>query len=323
MAVQALDFPSTPLSREIAKRHKYPEYMIRRFLALIPDAEEMIRIMEIRPPAHIRVNTLKITEEKLLERLQIRGFELEPHPLGLPHSYVIVDEPYSVGASSEHLQGYFYLQDAASLVPSLALAPEPGHRVLDMAAAPGGKTTHISQLMDNRGVVVAVDRDRKRVRALVDNVNRMGARNAVVFRMDARDVASLDMMFDRVLLDAPCTGEGVIPRDPTRKASRGISDILYCSENQRELIDAAVSILSKDGVLVYSTCSFTPEEDELVVDYAIREHGLTVEPILWGDPAFTRMGDVKVNGEIRNARRFYPHRHGTIGFFVAKLRWKR
>jgi len=309
----------TPQTRELARKYRYDEYMVSRFEQLVPDLEKFLASMEERPPVYVRVNTLKIGQNALIQRLKDKGFSLKT--TDLPDCLEITAEPYSIGASAEYLLGYFYIQDKSSMVPALALAPVPGDTVIDMAASPGGKTTHIAQLVHNEGLIVAIEKDPLRMPGLRANLGRCGVRNAALFEMDALEVGRLDLKVDKVLLDAPCTGEGVIAKDRTRKTSRELADIEFCSIQQRDLIDAACTVLKPGGTLVYSTCSYAPEEDEQVVDYAIKKHGMKVEPIPYGSPAITSFGSLKFNQEVANARRMYPHIHRTTGFFVARLRY--
>ncbi|HUL61958.1 MAG TPA: NOL1/NOP2/sun family putative RNA methylase [Methanocella sp.] len=316
--VVAQEFPVSPQVRELAQKYGYDEYMVARFARFVPDLERFLASMEAPPATFVRVNTLKIGPNALIKRLTDKGFTLKPGDL--PDCLEVTAEPYSIGASAEHLLGYFYVQDKSSMVPPLALAPAPGDTVVDMAAAPGGKTTHIAQLMDNQGRVIAVEMEPLRMPGLRANLGRCGVRDVALFCMDAREIGRLDVKADRVLLDAPCTGEGVIAKDRSRKTSRAPADIAFCAGRQRELVDAAFSILKPGGTLVYSTCSYAPEEDEEVVDYAVRRHGLKVEPVPYGSPALTEFGPRRYSGEVANARRMYPHVHGTTGFFVARLR---
>jgi NOL1/NOP2/sun family putative RNA methylase len=293
--------------------------MVSRFAHLVPDLEKFLASMEERPPVYVRVNTLKIGQNALIQRLKDKGFSVKT--TDVPDCLEITAEPYSIGASAEHLLGYFYIQDKSSMIPALALAPVPGDTVIDMAASPGGKTTHIAQLVQNEGLIVAIEKDPLRMPGLRVNLGRCGVRNVSLFEMDALEVGRLNLKADKVLLDAPCTGEGVIAKDRTRKTSRELSDIIFCAGQQQELIDAACTVLKPGGTLVYSTCSFAPEEDEAVVDYAIKKHGMKVEPIPYGSPAITSFGSLKFNQEVANARRMFPHIHRTTGFFVARLRY--
>ncbi len=313
------EFPATPEVKALAKKYRYDEYMVSRFAQFVPDLEKFLVSMEQLPPVFIRVNTIKIAQNALIKRLTDKGFSLRPGDL--PDCLEVTAEPYSIGASAEHLLGYFYIQDKSSMVPPLALAPGPGDTVIDMAASPGGKTTHLAQLMNNEGLIVAIEKEPARMPGLWSNLGRCGIRNVTLFNMDALDVSRIGTKADKIMLDAPCTGEGVIARDRSRKTSRGTGDIAFCAGLQHELIDAACTVLKPGGTLVYSTCSFAPEEDEAVVDYAVRKHGMKVEPIPYGLPALTSFGKLKFRPEVANARRMFPHVHGTTGFFVARLRY--
>lgn len=310
---------NTPDIKELAKKYRYEEYMVERFAAFIPDLEKFLASMEAPPRTYIRVNTLKIPSTALLKRLRDKGFTLSETEL--PDCYEVTSGPYSIGASAEHLTGNLYVQDMSSLLPSLALSPAPGELVIDMAASPGGKSTHLAQLMQNQGTLIVIEKEPARMPGLLINLGRCGVMNSVVYNMDAIEMPKLGVKADKILLDAPCTGEGVIAKDKSRKTSRGMEDIEFCSSLQRELIDAAAACLKPGGSLVYSTCSFAPEEDELIVDYAIKKHGMKVEPLSYGYPALTSFKAYTFDPQVKNARRMYPHVHGTLGFFVARLRY--
>jgi NOL1/NOP2/sun family putative RNA methylase len=322
--ITVYDLPSTELSKKLAEKYGYNEFIVRRWLAFFgEECEEIMRAFEEEIPRYIRVNTLKIEEERLIRKMEKRGFLLKKTEI--KYCYEVVKEPYSIGATPEYLMGYYYIMDKSSCVPPLVLDPQPGEIIADLAASPGGKTTFISQLMGNSGVVFAVEPQTERIQPLIDNVNRMGAMNVLVVKMDARDFARKlieeGVEVDRVLLDAPCTGEGIIHKDKTRKTSRGASDIKFCSSLQRELILAGFDILKEDGKLVYSTCSLTPEENEYVIDFLLDHRDCSVENIELeiGSPSLL-LPDLKHAEEIRKTKRLYPHRHRTSGFFVAKIR---
>ncbi|AFD00336.1 ribosomal RNA methyltransferase NOP2 [Methanocella conradii HZ254] len=318
MACDIQQFDADERVKALARKYGYPEYMVARFARFVPDLERFLASMEEPPRTYIRVNTLRINPNALIKRLSDKGFTLRE--TDVPDCLEVTGEPYSIGASAEFLSGYFYVQDKSSMVPPLALAPQPGDVVIDMAASPGGKTTHLAQMMGNRGLLIAIEVDESRLAGLRSNLGRCGIMNTVLFHMDARDVARLEIKADKILLDAPCTGEGVIAKDRSRKTSRGIEDIKYCSGLQEELIDAAHACLKPGGILVYSTCSFAPEENECNVDYAIKKYGMKVEPIPYGEPGLTSFGGLAFEPQVKNARRLYPHIHGTSGFFVARLK---
>lgn len=304
--------------KALAKKYGYEEYMVERFAAFVPGLEKFLASMEAPPRTFIRVNTLKIPATALLKRLRDKGFTLSE--TDMPDCYEMTSGPYSIGASAEHLTGNLYVQDMSSLLPSLALAPVPGELVVDMAASPGGKSTHLAQLMQNQGTLVVIEKEPLRMPGLLVNLGRCGVMNSVVYNMDATELPKLGVKADKILLDAPCTGEGVIAKDKSRKTSRAMDDIMFCSNAQRDLVDAAVASLKPGGALVYSTCSFAPEEDELIVDYAVKKHGMKVEPLDYGLPGITSFKEYTFDPQVKNARRMYPHVHGTLGFFVARLR---
>ncbi|MCS7122322.1 MAG: NOL1/NOP2/sun family putative RNA methylase [Archaeoglobaceae archaeon] len=308
------DFPSTKISKKIAKKYGYNEFVIRRWLNFFgSEVEKIVEAFEKGIPKYIRINTIKTNDEKILERLEMRGFKLKKTEIS--YCYEVSVEPYSIGSTPEFLMGYYYVMDKSSCVPPLVLDPKPGEIVLDLAASPGGKTTMLSMLMKNRGVVIAVESKEDRIEPLIDNVHRMGAINVAVIKMDGREIGKLGIEFDKVLLDAPCSGEGVIFKDPERKKTMCAEDIKFCSSLQKELILAAFDVLKPDGILVYSTCTLTPEENEMVVDHLLSKRSAVLEEIPFGDKALN-FG----NPEVNKARRFYPHKHKTAGFFVAKIR---
>ncbi|HTY91521.1 MAG TPA: RsmB/NOP family class I SAM-dependent RNA methyltransferase [Methanocella sp.] len=319
MACEIQRFEIGEKAAELAKKYRYPEYMVARFERFVPDLEKFLASMEEPPRTYIRVNTLRINANALIKRLTDKGFTLKE--TDIPDCLEVMAEPYSIGASAEYLLGYFYIQDKSSVIPPLALAPQHGDVVIDMAASPGGKTTQLAQMMDNSGLLIAIEVEIARIAGLRSNMGRCGVMNAALFHMDARDIRKLEVKANKILLDAPCTGEGVIAKDRTRKTSRGEEDIQFCSGLQEDLIDAACGCLKPGGVLVYSTCSFAPEENERIVDYAIKKYGMKVEPIPYGEPGLDSFGDLKFDPQVKNTRRMYPHIHGTSGFFVARLKY--
>ncbi len=315
-----IDYPSTRESREIAKRYGYNEFIVRRWINFfgIEETLKLIEAMERGIPKHVRVNTIKIDEGELVERLKERGFEVEKTEV--PFCYEVLREPYSVGATPEYLMGYYYVMEKSSCVPPLALDPKPNDVVVDFASSPGGKTTFLAQLMGNRGVLIAVEASKDRIQALIDNVHRMGVLNTAIVHMDATKFYKLGIKVDKILLDAPCSGEGVIHKDRERKRISGRRDIELCSKLQRDLVTSALKSLKPGGVLVYSTCSLTPEENELVVQYVLENFNVRIEEIEWGERALTHIPNYgELDREIGKCRRFYPHKHKTSGFFVAKI----
>merc|ERR1711997_1378476 len=222
--------------------------------------------------------------------------------------------------------GHYILQGASSLLPVMSLAPQEGERVLDMASAPGGKTTHIAAIMKNTGMILANDANKDRCKAVVGNLHRLGITNTVVCNHDGRKLPTVMKGFDRVLLDAPCSGTGVISKDESAKLRKDDQDIHLCSHLQKELILAAVDCLDHKsktgGYLGYSTCSVLPEENENVVDYVLRKRHVKLVPtgLEFGVEGFTKYREQRYHPTMNLTRRYYPHTQNMDGFFVAKLR---
>ena len=320
-------FPSSGQSCALADKFGYDEWMISRFQQFIGDGEEMVRFlekMEDRPPVqYLRANTLKIETEKLWERLRCKGFELERTIL--PEVCMVRKKTLPVGATTEYLLGYYYIQDLSSCIAVHELNADYNHTTLDMAAAPGGKTTFIAQKMNNKGCLIALEPDRNRIPSLVFNMARCGIMNTCVYMMSGNQIYDLNLKFDRVLLDAPCSGEGVIGKDPSRKTGRNPRDIESCVVRQINLIECALGVLKPNGVLIYSTCSFAPEENEFVVNWLINrfEDKIDLEPVRYGGSSgLTTFGKYAFHSSIKNTKRFYPHVDNTLGFYIAKLRLK-
>jgi NOL1/NOP2/sun family putative RNA methylase len=273
-----------------------------------------------RPPTrYIRVNTLKTSRAELAGRLESKGFLLKG--TAIPEVLAVENAPIAMGATTEYLLGHYYIQDLSSCMAVEALDIAEGQAVLDIAAAPGGKTTFMAQRMKNAGSIVALEPSERRARSMSFNLARCGVYNTCIFRMNGTQAEELEMKFDRVLLDAPCSCEGVIARDATRKTSHTPEDVDYCSNRQDRLIEAAARMVRPGGILVYSTCSFAPEENEMVIDGMLHRHeNIAVEPFGHGISGLTSFGGIEFDGQLKKARRFYPHLHDTMGFFIARLR---
>lgn len=264
----------------------------------------------------IRVNTLKIEEKEIVKRLTEEKVRLQKMPF-LDFGYS-VEAKFSLGATPEYLQGYYYMQEIAAQLPVQVLEPKSSDIVLDMAAAPGGKTTQIAQYMKNKGVIIALDNRKDRLNALKNNLERLGVSNVIVYDMDARLAPQLKIEFDKILLDAPCSGNFIT--DPTWFSKRTVNGFKERSALQKELLRAAVSSLKKEGTLVYSTCSMEPEENELVIDWALKNLPVKLEEIkAIGDRGLIDVFGQKLNPEIVKCRRLWPNKTGTQGFFIAKL----
>jgi tRNA (cytosine40_48-C5)-methyltransferase len=311
-------FSSTPESIKLAKVFGYEEWLIGRFMKYVPNANKFLETMEGRPKQYIRTNTIKISSADLKKKLTSKGFQLGPTVI--QDVFAVEQSSLPIGATVEYLLGYYYIQDLSSCIAVEALDVHQNQIILDMASAPGGKTTYIAQKMKNTGCIVALDINSARINSLISNIARCGVMNCCMYRMDSRHISELNIRFDRVLLDAPCSCEGVIIRDKTRKTSHTTQDIEYCVSNQVQLIEAAVKVVRPGGLLVYSTCSFAPEENENIVNSLLGRFDIKIEPIKHGTEGLTSFGDIRFHDDLKNTKRLYPHIHNTLGFYIAKVR---
>jgi NOL1/NOP2/sun family putative RNA methylase len=314
-----LIFPNTVESASLSANYGYEEWLVGRFLEYVPAVKDFLSKMERPPTQYIRVNTLKTSRDDLRGRLQSKGFELKS--TAMPEVLAVDRAPLATGATTEYLLGHYYIQDLSSCMAVDALDVAEDQTVLDVAAAPGGKTTFIAQKMKNSGAIIALEPNGRRARSMSFNIARCGVYNTCIFSMDGLEAGKFEMKFDRVLLDAPCSCEGVIAKDITRKTSHTPQDVDYCSRMQERLIDAAARSVKPAGILVYSTCSFAPEENEMVVDRLLQKFSnISVEPIRYGSGGLTKFGNMTFDSQLKNAQRLYPHIHDTTGFFIARLR---
>lgn len=314
-----LIFPESAESNDLASRYGYDRWLVGRFLEYVPDIKEFMAKMEKPPTQYIRANTLKTSVGDLEARLRPKGFELRR--TAIPEALAVEKAPMATGATNEYLLGHYYIQDLSSCMAVDALDVSENQDALDVAAAPGGKTTFMAQRMKNTGSIIALEPSEKRARSMSFNLARCGVYNTCILKMDGLDAEKLQRRFDRVLLDAPCSCEGVIAKDATRKTSHTPQDVDYCSGRQDRLIEVAATMVKPGGILVYSTCSFAPEENEMVVDRLVKKFGnVRVEPVEHGSEGLTGFGDAKFEDQLKNTRRLYPHLHDTTGFFIARLR---
>ncbi|KAK7485796.1 hypothetical protein BaRGS_00022977 [Batillaria attramentaria] len=313
------------LRQDLCTYYSYNEFLMGKLMDLFPtELETFLNANEEPRPMTIRTNSLKTRRRDLAQALINRGVNLDPikwSKVGL----VIYSTEVPPGATPEYLAGHYMLQGASSFLPVMALAPQENERILDMCSAPGGKTTYIAALMKNTGCLFANDANPDRAKAIVSNVHRMGVHNTVICSYDGRVFPKIMHGFDRVLLDAPCSGTGVISKDPEVKMSKDEKDIQRCAHLQKELIAAAIDCCDAKsktgGYIVYSTCSIMVEENEGVIDYALRTRNVRLVPtgLDFGQSGFVNFQQQRYHPSMKLTKRFYPHQHNLDGFFVAKL----
>jgi NOL1/NOP2/sun family putative RNA methylase len=286
------------------------DFFVNRYLEL----GWKYRPTEPRPA--IRINTMRGKRNQIIRRLRSRGVRLERVQF-LEDGYWVLKSDFSVGATTEYLSGLYSIQEAAAQIPARLFSELEHKSVLDACAAPGGKTVQLANLMKNTGAIIALDIDKRRLLALSNQLERCRVANTIVYKLDARLASRLNSKFDRILLDVPCSGNFTVDADWFNR--RTVKDVERNAELQRELIAETQKTLKPDGEIVYSTCSLEPEEDELNIDWAIKNLALETEKInYFGEKGLTRIFGKELDKSVENCRRIWPEQ--AQGFFVCKLK---
>ncbi|MEM3561669.1 MAG: RsmB/NOP family class I SAM-dependent RNA methyltransferase [Candidatus Jordarchaeaceae archaeon] len=272
---------------------------------------------EVTPKQAIRINTINTKDVKIVDRLEGLGFKLEKIPF-LENGYWVAEAEFSIGATFEYLLGYYSIQEAAAQIPATLFTDLKGSMVLDACAAPGGKTIQLADLMDNTGVIVALDVKKRRLNALANQLERCRVKNTLVYHLDAAQASKLGLKFDRILLDVPCSGNFATDKQWFKR--RTITDVERNVRLQREILAEAAKILKDDGEIVYATCSLEPEENEFNINWAVENLKFETVPIkCYGEESPTKIFGKKLDSLINNCRRIWPS-EGTQGFFICKLK---
>jgi len=267
----------------------------------------------------IRVNTLKISTNEMKKIFSEKNWKFEQIPFIEEGFWIKTDE--NITKTVEHALGYFFSQNASSMVPPIVLDVQQHEVILDLAASPGSKTTQLAAKMNNTGCIVANDIRHERLKALRGNLQRCGVMNAVVTKSFGEYFWKFGVKFSKTLLDVPCTATGTL--NPRIWQETSMSGVVMLSRIQKRLLESAAKMLDRDGVIVYSTCSLEPEENEENVDFAIKKFGLSAEKIKLKDvetiDAVTEWNGRKFDDEVANAVRVVPNER-MEGFFICLLR---
>jgi len=307
-----------------AEEIEFKDKFIERYSKLT-DFEEFKKYSLSFLRRSIRVNTLKIPISDFKKRLE-KDWDLTQIPWckqGFWIEHKGKEKRRDIGNLIEHLLGYFYVQEAVSMIPPLVLDPKPGETILDIAASPGSKATQISQMMQNKGILIANDYKGDRMRPLGINMQRLGITNSILTLMQGRFFK--DLKFDRILVDAPCSGTGTIRKSLKTLRIWNPNMVKRISGTQRQLLETAFNNLKPNGTIVYSTCTLEPEEDEAVVSSFIEKYpnakleDIKLPGLKRSDPILGFNGE-KYNPEVKKCLRLWPQDNDTEGFFVAKIK---
>ncbi len=313
------DVQSDPVGH-ISARHSHPEWMVRRWIERygVDETIQLCSANNLRAPLYIRTNILKTSRDQLISSLQEDGAKAAAS-CSLPEGINVIELTSSVNKLPSYKQGWFQVQDESSMLASHILNPQPGETVIDACAAPGGKTTHIAELMQNRGRILACDTDARRLPLVLKSCQRLGITIVEALEADARN---LDDHFpvekvDRVIVDVPCTGLGVLRRNVEARWRRTPDQLKAFPESQYVILASAARQVKTGGILVYCTCTTEPEENQQVVARFLNAHpqfqAESVLPFLpeelQGKHLVTEEGYMQT----------YPHLHDMDGFFAARM----
>lgn len=294
------------------------------------DFEKYLEILKVPILRSIRCNKLKISPENLKKRLEQKGWKIKQSFKGYPEVMIVENElmPGELGNSIEHLLGYYYVQELASMLPVIALNPEKGETILDLCASPGSKTTQLASETNNEGTIIANEISLGRIKILANNLERCGVSNVIITKKEGSALCKrferLNFQFDKILIDAPCSGEGTLRSSPRTYLMWNINSIKQLSGIQKNLVSSAIPLLKSGGELVYSTCTHAPEEDEEIVDFILKNFPeMKIQKISL--PVKSREGITSWEGksyskDTKLSNRIYPQDNNTEGFFLAKFR---
>lgn len=319
--------------RKISEKYRFLPYMIARYVDMLGESEtiellESFDKKDLYKPA-IVCNPMRIECSELVNRLVDQGFGLEKI-LWSSYAYRVIRSPRSptLGSTHEFMKGYYYIyRDPASLIPPLLIEPREDEDILDCCAAPGGKSIYMIILKKDRGLVISNDISRERLKALRFNLDRLGLRSYVITRFDARKTHEIFREeLKKILVDAPCSAEGAIMFDRSRRYRTDYETLAKLVSREIEILSSSIEALAPGGVIVYATCSIAPEENEYVVSKILEHYDKQVEVVspvfnMWSRGLRGFLG-LEFSPEVEKCVRVWPHRHSMEGYFICVLRRK-
>lgn len=316
--LRSLSEISDPVER-LSVETSHPAWLVKRWAEQLgfDRTKEMCELNLTAPTQTARVNTADISREDCIKLLQEEGFNVEPSPI-IPEAIKLLRG--NIANSKAFKDGMLTIQDESSMLTAYALGIKANETILDACAAPGGKSTHIAERLKATGKVISLDLHEHKVKLINENAMRLGLMNIETKALDARKVQEhfAEESFDKILLDAPCSGLGVMRRKPDMKYTKREEDIKRLQVIQTELLSSVAPLLKKDGILVYSTCTIDKEENHDVVENFLHEH-----PEFFGDTTVSERMPSSVKTLVNDfSLQILPQDFGSDGFYIACLRKK-
>ncbi|MBS3075575.1 RsmB/NOP family class I SAM-dependent RNA methyltransferase [Candidatus Pacearchaeota archaeon] len=304
---------------------------VERMHLLLKDEEDLKKFFEFaktKTKKSFRVNTLRISPDKLIGRLKKYNWRLKQIE-GYPEIIQVQNElePGEIGKTQEHLLGYYYIQEITSMMPIIVLQPDAGDTFLDLCASPGSKTTQAAAKMNNQGTIIANDVSIGRITILSSNLEKCGITNTITTLHDGLELCNrlkrLDYNFSKILVDAPCSGEGNIRLSPRTYLEWSEGMLERFGKKQKKLASSALELLKVGGEMIYSTCTHAPEENEEVIQHLIDNYDIEIQGVKL--PIKTREGILEWRGKkfdknMINCKRIYHHDNNMEGFFLCKIK---
>ena len=290
------------------------------YRTIIPEFELFSEILHNPLPIHIRINTLKTDPVWLIDSLEEKGVHLE-RVFREDDTLYLAPTLKSPGNLIEYFLGHIHPQALTSCLASIVLSPGKNSYVLEMCAAPGGKTSHLAQLINNTGLIVANELYPNRHIPLGHTLERLGVLNTVITGYQAQEFP-LKQRFDYILADVPCSGEGGFRKIKESSTYRETSEKQKLPDLQKKIILRGFDLLKEDGEMLYSTCTYNPEENESVVNFLLQNRDAVLLPLDAGfdcEAGILEWRDEKYDTELQKTARFYPHRINSVGFFMARI----
>lgn len=321
----------------MSRQHYEPkELFVERMTELLgEESEKYFKSLNTSTINSIRVNTLKISPEKLKKRIEEKKWIINQPFKNYPEILVIENNlmPGELGRSIEHLLGYYYVQEISSMLPIIALNPKPNESLLDLCAAPGSKTTQAAAKMENTGNIIANELQMGRIKVLASNLQRCGVSNTTITKKEGQHLCQKlnqqNFKFDKILIDAPCSGEGTIKSTPKTLKMWNIHTVKKLSKIQKQLVESAIEILNEGGEMVYSTCTHSPEENEEIVNFILENFPemeitkIELPKELKTRPGILNWQEKEYLEDVKLSCRVYPQDNNTEGFFLAKFKKKK